>query len=88
LGTYTNARCRRRYQANQKLSNEQRTIEQLVTRACKGAEQVRWAIDLTSPMALMLITVLLCTLARHAVGSRTPLPNASTAIRLPGALSS
>ena len=45
---------------NQKVSNEQRTIEQLVTRACKGAEQVRWAIDLTSPMALMLITVLLC----------------------------
>ena len=25
----------------------------------KGAEQVRWAIDLTSPLALMLITVLL-----------------------------
>jgi transposase len=45
---------------NQKVSNEQRAIEQLVTRACKGAEQVRWAIDLTSPMALMLITVLLC----------------------------
>jgi transposase len=45
---------------NQKVSNEQRAIEQLVTRACKGAEQVRCAIDLTSPMALMLITVLLC----------------------------
>ncbi len=45
---------------NQKVSNEQRAIEQLVTRACKGAQQVRWAIDLTSPMALMLITVLLC----------------------------
>ena len=25
---------------NQKVSNEQRAIEQLVTRACKGAEQV------------------------------------------------
>src|SRR6185312_7545907 len=45
---------------NQKVSNEQCAIEQLVTRACKGAEQVQWAIDLTSPMALMLITVLLC----------------------------
>jgi transposase len=45
---------------NQKVSNEQRAIEQLVTRAGKGALQVRWAIDLTSPMALMLITVLLC----------------------------
>jgi hypothetical protein len=45
---------------NQKVSNEQRAIEQLVARARNGAEQVRWAIDLTSPMALMLITVLLC----------------------------
>ena len=45
---------------NQKVPNEQHAIEQLVTRACEGAEQVRWAIDLTSPMALMLITVLLC----------------------------
>ena len=45
---------------NQKVSNEQRAIEQLIARARKGAEQVRWAIDLTSPMALMLITVLLC----------------------------
>ena len=45
---------------NQKVPNEQVAIEQLVARARKDAEQVRWAIDLTSPMALMLITVLLC----------------------------
>ena len=43
----------------QKVANEQRAIEQLVDRARKSAERVRWAIDLTSPMALMLITVLL-----------------------------
>lgn len=43
----------------QKLTNEQRAIEQLIDRAHKAAEQVRWAIDLTSPMALILITVLL-----------------------------
>lgn len=43
----------------QKLANEQRVIEQLIERALNSAEQVRWAIDLTSPMALMLITVLL-----------------------------
>ena len=44
---------------NQKVSNEQRAIEQLIARAHKGADEARWAIDLTSPMALMLITVLL-----------------------------
>ena len=44
---------------SQKLTNEQRTIEQLIDRARNTAAQVRWAIDLTSPMALMLITVLL-----------------------------
>jgi transposase len=43
----------------QKLVNEQRAIEQVIDRAHQGAERVRWAIDLTSPMALMLITVLL-----------------------------
>jgi transposase len=43
----------------QKLANEQRVIEQLIQRALSSAERVRWAIDLTSPMALMLITVLL-----------------------------
>jgi transposase len=44
---------------NQKVSNEQRAIEQLIARADKVAEHVRWAVDLTSPLALMLITVLL-----------------------------
>lgn len=42
---------------SQKLGNDQRSLEQLVERASKSAEEVRWAIDLTSPMALMLITV-------------------------------
>jgi transposase len=44
---------------SQKVSNDQRSLEALVERAGKTAVQVRWAIDLTSPMALMLITVLL-----------------------------
>jgi transposase len=44
---------------SQKLTNEQRMIEQLIDRARKTAAQVQWAIDLTSPLALMLITVLL-----------------------------
>jgi transposase len=44
---------------NQKVSNEQRAIEQLIARADKVAEHVWWAIDLTSPLAFMLITVLL-----------------------------
>ena len=43
----------------QKLANEQLVIEQLIDRAHSSAVQVRWAVDLTSPMALMLITVLL-----------------------------
>jgi transposase len=44
---------------SQKVGNDQRSLELLVERASKSAEEVRWAIDLTSPMALMLITVLL-----------------------------
>ncbi|MGY4103969.1 IS110 family RNA-guided transposase [Nocardia sp. R16R-3T] len=44
---------------SQKLGNDQRGIEQLIARAGKSAQRVRWAIDLTSPMALLLITVLL-----------------------------
>ena len=44
---------------SQKLGNDQRSIEQVIERARQTADQVRWAIDLTSPMALMLITVLL-----------------------------
>jgi transposase len=43
----------------QKLANDQRAIERLIERAGQAAARVRWAIDLTSPMALMLITVLL-----------------------------
>ena len=43
----------------QKVTNQQRVIEQLIERAHSTAEHVRWAIDLTSPMALMLVTVLL-----------------------------
>jgi transposase len=44
---------------SQRLANEQRAIDQLIDRAHRTAGQVQWAIDLTSPMALMLITVLL-----------------------------
>jgi transposase len=44
---------------SQRVANEQRVIEQLIDRARKTAAEVRWAIDLTSPLALMLITVLL-----------------------------
>lgn len=43
----------------QKLPNEQRAIETVIDRAHESAKQVRWAIDLTSPIASMLITVLL-----------------------------
>jgi transposase len=43
----------------QKLANEQRAIETVIERAQKTAERVQWAIDLTSPIASMLITVLL-----------------------------
>src|SRR5881628_3163164 len=43
----------------QKLANEQHAIETAIERARKSAEHVRWAIDLTSPIASMLITVLL-----------------------------
>lgn len=42
-----------------KFGNDQAAIEALIARAGKAADQVRWAIDLTSPLALMLITVLL-----------------------------
>ncbi|BBY59357.1 IS110 family RNA-guided transposase [Mycolicibacterium sarraceniae] len=43
----------------QKLANEQRAIETVIERAHTSAERVQWAIDLTSPIASMLITVLL-----------------------------
>ncbi|MEU2107284.1 MULTISPECIES: IS110 family RNA-guided transposase [unclassified Nocardia] len=44
---------------SQKLGNDQAAIEALIARAGQSADRVRWAIDLTSPMALLLITVLL-----------------------------
>ncbi|MFE9319754.1 IS110 family transposase [Nocardia sp. NPDC052278] len=44
---------------SQRLGNDQAAIEALIARAGQAADRVRWAIDLTSPMALLLITVLL-----------------------------
>lgn len=44
---------------SQKLGNDQTAIEELIARAGHAARRVRWAIDLTSPMALLLITALL-----------------------------
>jgi hypothetical protein len=43
----------------QKVANEQRAVEAVIERAQKSAEKVQWAIDLTSPIASMLITVLM-----------------------------
>ncbi|QIS23585.1 IS110 family transposase [Nocardia terpenica] len=43
----------------QSFGNDQQAIEQSVNRAGPAATRVQWAMDLTSPMALMLITVLL-----------------------------
>ncbi|MGH3625940.1 MAG: IS110 family transposase [Mycobacteriales bacterium] len=45
----------------QKLANDQAAIEQLVARAGKSAIEVRWAIDLTSSAAALLIAVLMST---------------------------
>ncbi|MCD2119642.1 IS110 family transposase, partial [Rhodococcus pyridinivorans] len=44
---------------SQKVDNDQAAIEAVIARAGRIGEQVRWAIDLTSPMALLLISVLL-----------------------------
>ncbi|WP_157171103.1 IS110 family transposase, partial [Nocardia araoensis] len=44
---------------SQKFGNDQAAIEALIARAGQAADRVWWAIDLTSPMALLLITVLL-----------------------------
>lgn len=44
-----------------KLANKHAAIEALIAHAATTAERVQWAIDLTSPLALMLITVLLGT---------------------------
>ena len=42
-----------------KVANEQRRIEELITRAGRAGGQVRWAVDLVSPMASLLLAVLL-----------------------------
>ncbi|WP_329045958.1 IS110 family transposase [Amycolatopsis sp. NBC_01488] len=44
---------------SQKLGNDQAAIEALIARAGQAGERVQWAVDLTSPLALLLITVLL-----------------------------
>jgi transposase len=43
---------------SQKLPNDQSAIEQLITRASGTASEVRWAIDLTSSAAALLLAVL------------------------------
>lgn len=42
-----------------KLANDQRAIEAVINRAHQTGIELRWAIDLTSPLAALLITVLL-----------------------------
>lgn len=42
-----------------KVGNGQKQLERLVARAAKTAPDVRWAVDLVSPVASLLITVLL-----------------------------
>ncbi|WP_063049764.1 IS110 family transposase [Nocardia arthritidis] len=42
-----------------KLANDQRAVEAVIDRARKTGVEVRWAIDLVSPLAALLITVLL-----------------------------
>lgn len=46
---------------SQKVANNQAAIEQLIARAGKSAAEVRWAIDLTSNAAALLVTVLVTT---------------------------
>ena len=43
---------------SQRLDNDQAAIESVIAGAGRISDQVRWAIDLTSPMALLLINVL------------------------------
>jgi transposase len=43
---------------SQKVANDQGAIEQLVARAAKSADEVRWAIDLTSSAGALLTAVL------------------------------
>ncbi|MEV0363038.1 IS110 family transposase [Nocardia fusca] len=44
---------------SQRFGNDQAAIDALIVRAGQAADHVRWAIDLTSPLALLLITALL-----------------------------
>ncbi|MEV0365092.1 IS110 family transposase [Nocardia fusca] len=44
---------------SQKFGNDQRSVEQLIARAGQAAVRVGWAVDLTGPLSLMLVTVLL-----------------------------
>lgn len=46
---------------SQKVANDQATIEQLIARAAKTATEVRWAVDLTSNAAALLLAVLVTT---------------------------
>ncbi|AEA23457.1 IS110 family transposase [Amycolatopsis echigonensis] len=46
---------------SQKVANDQAAIEHLVARAHQAAGEVRWAIDLTSSAAALLVAVLIAT---------------------------
>lgn len=46
---------------SQKFANDQAAIEQLVVRASQAGDEVRWAIDLTSNAAALLMAVLVAT---------------------------
>jgi transposase len=49
-----------------KVASEQQRIEDLIARAARSASEVRWAVDLVSPMASLLLAVLL-TSGQHVV---------------------
>jgi len=42
-----------------KVANDQRQIEELITRAAGSGAEVRWAVDLVSPAAALLLAILL-----------------------------
>lgn len=46
---------------SQKVTNDQAAIEHLVARAARTASEVRWAVDLTSTAAALLLAVLVTT---------------------------
>jgi transposase len=46
---------------SQKVANDQAAIEQLVQRAGRAADETRWAVDLTSSAAALLVAVLVAT---------------------------